>query len=87
MQMIQRVLAGTAERENEHGLEKNGRMRNVDEGRIGIKLPPLNANLVKVHKKLATVKNGTKDMKNMHKDSLSRPSVEFQSSRSNATPI
>ena len=43
MQMIQRVLAGTAEREDERALDKIGRMRNADEGRIGIELPPLNA--------------------------------------------
>ena len=37
-------------------------MRNADEGRIGIKLPPLNAALVEVHRELATVQNGAKDM-------------------------
>ena len=62
MQMIQRVLAGTAEREDERALDKIGRMRNADEGRIGIELPPLNAALVEVHRELATVRNGAKDM-------------------------
>ena len=43
MQMIQRTLSGTTEREDEHALYKIGRMWNADEGRIGIELPPLNA--------------------------------------------
>ena len=42
--------------------EKIGRMRNADEGRIGIELPPLNAALVEVHRELTTVRNGAKDM-------------------------
>ena len=62
MQMSQRVLAGTAEREDERTLDKIGRMRNADEGRIGIELPPLNAALVEVHQELATVGNCAKDM-------------------------
>ena len=36
MQMIQRALVGTTEREDEHTLDKIGRMENADEGRIGI---------------------------------------------------
>ena len=32
MQMIQCALAGTAEREEEHDLDKIGRMQNADEG-------------------------------------------------------
>ena len=55
MQMIQGALAGTAEREDEHALDKIGRMRNADKGRIGIELPPLNTTLVEVHRELATV--------------------------------
>ena len=51
MQMIQRALAGTAEREDEHALNK-----------IGIELPPLNASLVQIHRELATVRNGAKDI-------------------------
>ena len=43
-------------------MDKIGRMRNADEGRIGIELPPLNAALVEVHWELATVRNGAKDM-------------------------
>ena len=62
MQMLQRVLAGTAERKDERTLDKIGRIRNADEGRIGIQLPPLNAALVEVHRELATVHKGTNDM-------------------------
>ena len=39
-----------------------GRMWNVDDGRIGIELPPLNTVLVEVYCELAMVQNGTKDM-------------------------
>ena len=42
-QMIQCALEGTAEREDERALDKIGQMRNADEGRIDIELPPLNA--------------------------------------------
>ena len=62
MQMIQRALAGTAERTDGRALDKIGRMRNADEGRIGIELPPLNAALVEVHRELATVRHDAKDM-------------------------
>ena len=62
MQMIQRALAGTAERTEGRALDKIGRIRNADEGRIGIELPPLNVALVKVHRELATVRHGAKDM-------------------------
>ena len=55
-------MAGTAERKDERALDKIGRMRNADEGRIGIELPPLNAAMVQVHRELATVRNGAKDM-------------------------
>ena len=37
-------------------------MRNVDEDRVGIELTPLNIALVDVHRELATVWNGGKDM-------------------------
>ena len=60
MQMIQRALVGTTERVDECNLDKIGRMRNADEGRIGIELPPLNAALVEVHRELATVEALTK---------------------------
>ena len=68
MHMIQRALAGTAERTEGRALDKNGRMQNGDEGRIGIELPPLNTTLVEVHRELATVRHGAKDMatKNKH---------------------
>ena len=49
MQMIQRALAGPVERNKERALDKIGRLRNADEGRIGIELPPLNTALVEVH--------------------------------------
>ena len=41
MQMIQRELAGNAEREDEYAPDKIGKMQNADEGRISIKLPHL----------------------------------------------
>ena len=68
MQMIQRALAGTAEWTEGCALDKIGRMRNADEGRIGIELPPLNAALVEVHQELVTVRHNAKDMvtKNKH---------------------
>ena len=37
-------------------------MQVADEDRIGIELPPLNTALVEVHRELATVHNGAKDM-------------------------
>ena len=61
-QMIERVLAGMVEREEERALSKIGRMRNVDEARMGIELPPLNIIFVEVHRELSTVWNGAKDM-------------------------
>ena len=62
MQMIQRALAGSAEREDERTLGKTGQMRIGDEDRIGIELPPLNTTLVEVHRELAMVRNGSRDM-------------------------
>ena len=62
MQMIQCVLAGTVEWEDERALGKIGRLQNANEGRINIELPPLNAALVEVHRELTTVRNGAKDM-------------------------
>ena len=47
MQMIQH--------EDERALNKIGRMRNAGEGRFGIELPLLNANLVEVHWELVAV--------------------------------
>ena len=38
--------------QHERALDKIGRTRNADEGRIGIELPPLNAALVEVHPEL-----------------------------------
>ena len=62
MQMIQRALTGTIEREDEHALGMIGRLRTADEDRIDIELLPLNAALVEVHHELATVCSGAKDM-------------------------
>ena len=61
-QMIERALARMVEQEEERALSKIDRMRNADEGHMGIKLPPLNIALVEVHKELATVQNNVKDM-------------------------
>ena len=61
-QMIERVLTGMVEREEERALSKIGWMQNVDEGCMGIELPPLNIALVKVHRELATMQYDTKDM-------------------------
>ena len=62
IQMIQRALAGTTERDDERALDQIGQMWNANQGRIGIELPPLNAALVEVHRELTIVRNGTKDM-------------------------
>ena len=62
MQMIQRSLAGSVERKEECALDKIGQLRNADEGRIGMELPPLNTALVEVHRELETVRHGAKDM-------------------------
>ena len=40
MQMIQRALAGTVVRKEERALDKIGLLRNAEEGRTGIELPP-----------------------------------------------
>ena len=68
MQMIQRAIAGFVERTEECALDKIRRLRNADEGRIGIELPPLNTALVEVHRELTTVRHDAKDMvtKNKH---------------------
>ena len=42
-------------------------MRNANEGKIGIELAPLNVALVEVHRELATVPNGAKDMATKNK--------------------
>ena len=47
---------------HDNALDKIGRMKNANEGRIGIELPLLNAVLVEVHQELTTVRNGAKDM-------------------------
>ena len=54
--------ASSRQRKEERALDKIGRLRNADEGRIGIELPPLNTALVEVHRELATVRHNAKDM-------------------------
>ena len=54
-QMIQRALTQTVESDEEGPLARVGRKRNTDIHWMGIKLPPLNRALVKVHRELATV--------------------------------
>ena len=61
-QMIERALTRTSEREDEGPLAKVGRQRNAGVPRMGIKLPPLKAALVEVHRELAKVSMGAKDM-------------------------
>ena len=60
--MIERALTHTADSEDEGLLTKVGRKRNAGVRRVGIDLPPLNAALVEVHRELAKVGMGAKDM-------------------------
>ena len=60
--MIEWALAGIIKREEDHTWSKIGRMRYADQGRMGIELPPLNIALAEVHRELATMQNGAKDM-------------------------
>ena len=60
--MIEQALAGVAEREDDRALSKITRMRNIEEGRVGIEVPPWNIPLVEVHRELATVRHRAKDM-------------------------
>ena len=60
--MIERVLTSTTESEDEGPLAKVGRERNVGIRHMGIELPPLHATLVEVHRELARVSVGAKDM-------------------------
>ena len=56
------VLTRTTKSEEEGPLARVGRKRNVGVRRIGIELPPLNTALVEVHRELAKVTLGAKDM-------------------------
>ena len=60
--MIERALKQTAESEDEGPLALVGRKRKAGVHGLGIKLPPLNMALVKVHRELAKVTLGAKDM-------------------------
>ena len=66
--MIERTLTHTTKSEDEGPLAKVGRKRNVGVCQVGIELPPLNAALVEVHRELAKVSIGAKDMANKNKD-------------------
>ena len=61
-QMIERALTRTVESEDEGPLTKIGMQQNTGIRRMGIELPPLNTALVEVHRELATVSMGAKDM-------------------------
>ena len=61
-QMIERALTRTTENDDEGPLANIGRRRNAGICYVGIELPPLNTTLVKVHRELAKVSMGTKDM-------------------------
>ena len=61
-QIIERALTSTAESKDERPLAKVGRERNVGIRHMGIELPPLHATLVEVHRELARVSVGAKDM-------------------------
>ena len=60
--MIQRALTQIAESKDEGPLPKVGRKQNTGICRVAIELPPLNMALTKVHKELAKVSMGAKDM-------------------------
>ena len=61
-QMIKHTLNQTTESEDEGPLARVGRKTNAGIHRIGIELPSLNRTLVGVHRELATVTIGTKNM-------------------------
>ena len=61
-QMIERALTRTVESKEEGPLTRVGRKRNTGVRRVGIKLPLLNMALVEVHRQLAKVMVGAKDM-------------------------
>ena len=61
-QMIECALTQMAESGVEGPLAQVGRKRNAGVRRVGIELPPLNMALVEVHRELAKVTLGAKDM-------------------------
>ena len=61
-QMIERALTQKGESKYEGPLAKVGRKCNARVWWVGIELPPLNAALVEVHRELAEVRLGAKDM-------------------------
>ena len=60
--MIERSLTSTTKSEDEGPLARVGRKRNAGVRWVGIELPPLNTALVEVHRELAKVSIGAKDM-------------------------
>ena len=66
--MIEHALTHTTESEDDRPLAKVGRKRNARVCRVGIELPPLNVALVEVHRELAKVSIGTKDMATKNKN-------------------
>ena len=60
--MVEHKPTRIAESEDEGPLAKVGRQRNAGIRRMGIELPPLNTTLIEVHRELAKVNMGTKDM-------------------------
>ena len=61
-QMIECALMRMEESEDEGSLTKVGRQQNAGICRMGIELPSLNTALVEVHRELAKVSMGMKDM-------------------------
>ena len=61
-QMIECALTRTTKSEDEGALAKVGRQRNAGIRHMGIELPPLNTTLIEMHRELAKVSMGAKDM-------------------------
>ena len=66
--MIECALTQMAESEDEEPLARVGRKRKAGVRRIGIKLPLLNMALVEVHRELAKVTLGARDMEIINKN-------------------
>ena len=78
--MIEHALTRTSKSEDEGLLAKVGRQHNAGVCRMGIELPPLNAALVEVHRELAKVSIGAKDMAiNYRRPNYRRPKSVFGS--------
>ena len=67
-QMIERASTQRAESEDKGLLARVGRQRNVSIRRMGIELPPLNTDLVEVHRELARVTMRAKDIATKNKN-------------------